>query len=358
VCRSCGTAQAVISPKWEDEARRIYGAYAIYHQSGGAEQTVFDPATGAAAARSSRLLGQLQRAVRLPAKGRLLDVGCGNGSTLRAFREIAPDWRLAGLEVSERYKSAVESIPGVERLYTGNVTEVPGEFDVITLIHALEHIQSPTAFLAGVVSKLSPDGILVVQVPDCNQNAFMYLVADHATHFFPSTLDRLITAAGYDLVVPASNWIAKELTVVARKGKAKPRKPAQEPGGDEMVQAVEERVKWLLNLTKDIREIAGKQPFGILGTSIAATWLQGELNGAAAFFVDEDPNRVDQTFMERPVLRTSELRPQSIVVVALPMPMAESVRARLHEEHPEVEWWVPAPLGDDRVPEAMAGSKS
>ena len=47
VCPQCGGAQAVIGPQWEAEARKIYDNYTIYHQGGGAEQSVFDVATGA-----------------------------------------------------------------------------------------------------------------------------------------------------------------------------------------------------------------------------------------------------------------------------------------------------------------------
>ena len=74
-------AQAVIGPQWEAEARKIYDNYTIYHQGGGAEQSVFDVATGAASSRSSRLLHRLEGAILLAEHGRLLDIGCGNGTT-------------------------------------------------------------------------------------------------------------------------------------------------------------------------------------------------------------------------------------------------------------------------------------
>jgi hypothetical protein len=97
-------------------------------------------------------------------------------------------------------------------------------------------------------------------------------------------------------------------------------------------------------LGQQTRALAAKNALGLFGTSIAATWLQEELQGGAAFFVDEDPSRFGQMFMERPILRPSEVPPGRQVMIALPTPMAEQVRARLSREAPGVKWLVPPAL--------------
>jgi len=343
VCLRCGGAQAVISPQWEAEARQIYDRYTIYHQSGGVEQSVFDAATGAASSRSSRLLHRLKEELPFPPVGRLLDIGCGNGSTLRAFNEIAPGWSLAGLDVNDHYKKAVESIPGVEALYAGPIAAVPGRFQVITLIHSLEHIAEPAKFLAGLGCKLVEGGMLVVQVPDCWQNPFMFLVADHATHFFAATLHDVVAAGGYEVVVTADDWISKELTLVARKP-AHELPPGSKTNAVDNGAAVRDRMEWVMMLGQQTRSLAAQNALGLFGTSIAATWLQEELHGEAAFFVDEDPSRFGQMFMGRPILRPRDVPPGGQVMIALPTPMAEQVRARLVRETPNVKWLVPPAL--------------
>jgi hypothetical protein len=103
-------------------------------------------------------------------------------------------------------------------------------------------------------------------------------------------------------------------------------------------------LEWVVALGQEIRALASKNPLGVFGTSIAATWLQGELQGEAAFFVDEDPGRFGQTFMSRQILRPSEVLAGSQVMIALPTPMAEQVRARLVREAPMVNWLVPPRL--------------
>ena len=147
---------------------------------------------------------------------RLLDVGCGTGSTLRAFHEISSCWSLVGFDINERCKTAVESIPGVESFYTGTTEEIPGQFEVLTLIHSLEHIAEPIKFLAELRHKLATGGMLYPE--------YRIVGGTHSCFWSPtmppnSTSDstHVVIAAGYDVVVAADDWIAKELTVVARR---------------------------------------------------------------------------------------------------------------------------------------------
>ena len=343
VCGDCGCAQAVLDRPWHDEARTIYDAYTIYHQSQGVEQSVFDQASGAAVSRSARLLQRLRAEIPLPARGRLMDIGCGNGALLRAFGGLMGPWSLVGVEVNDHYRPVVEAIPGVEGLFTGGPEEVPGLFQMISLMHALEHIPSPGEFIGRLWEKLEPGGLLLVQVPDCAQNPFMFLVADHASHFFVATLRELVESTGYEILVAANDWVAKEITVVARKGRERriARRP-RAPG--DSVPAVTARLDWLRGQIEALRLLAGQGPVGIFGTSIAATWLFAELKGAVAFFVDEDPHRIGQTCFGRPIYRPVDAPAGGAVFIALPPSLAVEVRQRLEREGVKLRFEVPGSL--------------
>ncbi len=97
------------------------------------------------------------------------------------------------------------------------------------------------------------------------------------------------------------------------------------------LEALERKLRWLERTVAAARELAAKGPMGIFGTSIAATWLAAELEGAAAFFVDEDAAQVDKRFMDRPVLHPLQLQAPAEVFVALPPELAESVAKRLQQ---------------------------
>ena len=340
VCLDCGCAQAVLDEVWRRDADRIYSEYTIYHQSQGAvEQSVFDQATGAPLTRSARLVQRLKKETSLPPKGRLLDVGCGNGALLKAFGAAVPNWELFGAEVNDRYRAAVEKIPGVRGFFAGPAQEAPGQYDLITLIHALEHIPSPQNFLRGLREKLTPGGMLLVQVPDCEQNPFMFLVADHSSHFFPAPLRDLVARAGYEPQLGGAGWLSKEITILASRDGSSGK--AASPPIPASADPVARRLSWLAGLVQSLRLAADRERFGIFGTSIAATWLFQELEGEVAFFVDEDATRIGQTFLGRPIHAPGSAPRGATVFIALPPPLAAQIKGRLENCAMNVTWMVP-----------------
>jgi len=328
ICGSCGCVQSPADAAFLRDAAAIYAGYAIYHQSGGAEQAVFN-ASGQAVSRSSRLVESLRSHLPLPPKARLLDVGCGNGATLRAFSEAEPGWSLAGIELDDRNRRQIESIPRVESLHTCALQVVPGCFDVVTMVHVLEHVPRPAEFLAHARDKLTGDGLLIVEVPDYTRNPFELLIADHCTHFSAATAALLLPRAGYAPAVVAEGWVPRELTVVARVAATPPPLPRQATLPAAIRESVEDDLRWLSRVIGAARAMAQRGPFGLFGTSIAAAWLFGEFEGAVSFFVDEDPNRVGNTCLGRPVYHPSQVPAGSRVLLALPAEVAVRIHSRI-----------------------------
>ena len=135
ICHRCGHVQKDIGPEWARQTDSIYADYELNLLADGAEQL-----KGEGVTRSDRLLARLRSRVDLPDAGSLLDIGCGNGATLRAFGRALP--RLAGFEIDAKTREEVLAIPGVKRFFDGDLQRVNEKFDCITLIHVLEHRQS------------------------------------------------------------------------------------------------------------------------------------------------------------------------------------------------------------------------
>ena len=340
VCRACGCVQKVIDEAWRAEIEKIYQNYSIYYQSDGVEQAVFDGGSGQASLRSDRLLAALAAHVKLPEEGRMIDVGCGTGAMLRAFSRFAPRWTLAGAELNDRTRETVERIPGVEALYVGTTDQIPGNFDIVTMVHMLEHIPEPVQYLTSLKDKLKPAALLVIEVPNYLQNPFDVLVADHSSHFTARTAAELIRRAGYDVIFAATDWVPKELTLVARNASTKMETMPGQAEPDPFA-AASATVGWLKTTLKAARECSQQENFGLFGTSIATTWLFAEIGDGVSFFVDEDPARIGKTFMGRPVYHPSEAPAGSHVFIALSRTLAESVEQRLARTG--VEFHLPPP---------------
>jgi hypothetical protein len=196
--------------------------------------------------------------------------------------------------------------------------------------------------LLGKLSKrLNPGSVLFIQIPNVLDNPFDLMVVDHSSHFAPDTVRSAVERAGLRPVVLATDWAPKELTVVAAAADA----PAGESGGRGATRAAVEHMDaslgWLAATAKDATVAAGGGPFGLLGTSIAATWLANMLDGAVQFFADEDMTRVGRQFMDRPVMHPSSVPAGAGVYIAFPPTQARAIRDRLTLTYPGIRWLVP-----------------
>jgi 2-polyprenyl-3-methyl-5-hydroxy-6-metoxy-1,4-benzoquinol methylase len=328
VCHQCGAVQKPANARWREEAASIYRNYDIYFQSGGVEQSVFDPTAGLPRLRSQVLLEHLNVLRPFAETGTALDVGCGKGTFLSAFARLHPGWKLSGYELSRANEPVLAEIPGFGRLYTGPLSDLPSDFDLITLVHALEHFETPVDGLRELAPKLAPDGMIVVEVPNVGATPFDLLVADHASHFTRADLDRLTRRAGLAVLALADDWMVKELSLAAIRAEAGTRPvPPSEPGA--VYDAVVRRVAWLGAVLDQARNAAGGTgPFGIFGTSVAAMWLYGELESAVDFFVDEDPGRIG-TLHGRPVLAPDRIPNGATVYLTLIPHVAQAVATRI-----------------------------
>jgi len=154
---------------------------------------------------ASRRLRILRHLFPGQASGRLLDVGCGDGTFLLAAQRDS--WQVTGTELN----------PSLARSHGLEVHEslqqLPTEpsFDCITFWHVLEHLRDPAASLREAASRLKPSGCLVVAVPDyggwqarCFGRHWLHLdVPRHITHLTSAGLNQLFQASG---LVPSQHW--------------------------------------------------------------------------------------------------------------------------------------------------------
>ena len=329
ICRTCGLVQTPVSTAWSAECEAIYRDYSVYHQSGGIEQAVFDPDTGEPIRRSTKLVQSLLRAFAFPEKGRLIDVGCGNGGFLKAIAPALRSWEFAGVELSDKHRDEVIGIPGVTDFYVMDPADVPGHYTAVSMIHLLEHVPNPAGLLSAMAKKLVNGGFVFAQVPTHSENPFDLLIVDHCSHFTMATLSSLFARAGLVIANPDWGWLPKELSIVAKAGRADAGRADPDAIAEE-VNRVERALGWLGVVEADARTHARSGPIGVFGTSTAATWLTGAIGPeSVAFYVAEDPARERGTHLGRPILTPREVDPAARVLVPLAPRVANSIRRRL-----------------------------
>jgi SAM-dependent methyltransferase len=330
VCAECGMVQKVADGAWQAEAAEIYARYALYHQSRGAEQPIFCENIQQPAPRSALIDVHIASRLKVPEDARVLDFGCGNGAALRTFSERHPNWRLHGAEIGDTARESLSALPNFVGLHDARTPErIRQRFDLVTLIHSLEHIVTPGALLEKLKRMLGDGGSLFVQVPDCAVTPFDLVIADHLSHFTLATLQALCARAGYETLAASNTVLPKELSWIGRPAQAAPHQMAQEAVAD-VIARVEKQIVWLEAQVTAARALAKlSQRFGIFGTSIAGTWLAGAVGEGIAFFVDEDPGRVGGEHLGAPVYLPKSIPSGSDVFVPLVPKTAVAIGARL-----------------------------
>ncbi len=329
VCDVCGAVQKVPDTAWLDEIAGIYADYQAYYQAGGDEQIVFDRATGQPRRRSDVLVERLAAGALLPASGRALDVGCGNGATLRAMSAALPGWELHGFELGDATLPRLQGIPRFQRLYTGVLDALDTDFDLVSMVHALEHFPAPLQTLQALQPAVGT-GSLFIEVCNVEENPFDILVADHLMHFSPATLQLLLHRAGFATRTLSTEWVAKEISLLAHAGAGEslPTVPADYAAQTHARMAA--YVDWLDALQATAHRLAGSgQAFGVFGTSIAATWLGAQLADQVAFYVDEDPSRIGREHLGRPIVSPADVPHGAVVYLALSPRIAAGIAQRL-----------------------------
>ncbi|MEK7451515.1 MAG: class I SAM-dependent methyltransferase [Patescibacteria group bacterium] len=209
-CENCGFVYLNPQPEWE-ELRRFYGGG--YYMADDLPQNK----------QHSPFYNFLRKAKRAifgapnpkfwnfgGAKGKFLDIGCGNGAYESYVILNYPGWEFHGVEPNESSFRVAETVSGFQ-VFNGNLEDARYEnnfFDAILMNHSLEHLPDPSAALKECQRILKPGGRLVIGVPNFNCPArrffgscWIHLDAPrHLFHFSAGVLSGMLKKAGFSVV--------------------------------------------------------------------------------------------------------------------------------------------------------------
>ncbi len=154
-----------------------------------------------------------------PRRGRLLEIGSGFGFLLDYFREDG--WSTTGVDQSRRLCSYAAEVFD-QTVIPLSISEAPleaGSFDVVVMLHVIEHVPNPLATMRKIFEALKPGGTLVLETPRYDTLMFKLLgrrersmACDVHVYFFTvDTLSRLAMRVGF--AVRETEFVGRSLTI-------------------------------------------------------------------------------------------------------------------------------------------------
>ena len=320
LCANC--AHVMSDAGGLDDVAGYYGAeYDSLLESAEADDLYDLDAQGQPIYRSQIQLDTLVRLANLPAKGRVLDFGCGKGAFLVRFQRQYPGWELAGCDVSERYRPFVEPVTGPGRFAVTSLdrAEAPGTgFDLVTMFFVAEHLVEPAAALARVASWLAPSGLLYLTVPNVMTNTIDAFLADHLSHFSSLSLAALVHRAGLRPLVISEHHQLGQLTLMAAADPAVTRRPPTRLGGDLVagyVEAIRAGVARWADCGARVEAFLNARPrdhgaLAIYGAGVFGSYLAlsaGAARESITCFLDQGPFKIGKQHLGRPILHPREI---------------------------------------------------
>lgn len=142
--------------------------------------------------------------INMPAKGRILDIGCATGYFLDAARQNG--WEPYGVELSSYSSAIARDKIGADRIFTGQVAEARFKddfFDVVVMTDVIEHVADLRPFIVEVARILRPGGLVAITTPNPETLSCRILgrhwphyKLEHLQYFTPAALSLLMEPLG------------------------------------------------------------------------------------------------------------------------------------------------------------------
>jgi len=136
-------------------------------------------------------------------RGSFIEIGPGEGYSLRFFNKkynikaIEPD-KINTTNINRYFKRRVCINGDIE------TDKIKGKYDVVYMSHVFEHLVSPLKFLHKIKNNMKDDGIIFIEVPNCECDKMMDSSASknetHVYHFTLSSIRAVLKNEGFEIL--------------------------------------------------------------------------------------------------------------------------------------------------------------
>ena len=145
---------------------------------------------------------------------RALDVGCGAGLLAEPLARLGAE--VTGVDAASELiaaaKAHAEAVGlAIDYRATG-VEAIGGSYDLVAAMEVIEHVADPAAFVASLVARLAPGGLMILSTPNHTRLSRLLTITlaegfgqiprgthDYAKFLAPERLGELLLAAGMEV---------------------------------------------------------------------------------------------------------------------------------------------------------------
>ncbi|HYD03361.1 MAG TPA: class I SAM-dependent methyltransferase [Alphaproteobacteria bacterium] len=145
----------------------------------------------------------IKKYVRDDKKIKFLEIGPGEGYSLRYFNKL---YDISAIEPDKPNTKNINKYFGRKVCVSGDAEtdKIAGKYDIVYMCHVFEHIVSPLKFLHNIKNNIKDDGILFIEVPNCEWPRMMQISAleneTHTYHYKLEGINKLLKKAGYKIL--------------------------------------------------------------------------------------------------------------------------------------------------------------
>lgn len=322
-CTKCGHLQKKIDQNWFNNMSNLYEKKYVFIGKHIAikKNKVFD--------RNELIVKLINKFLKLPKKGKLLDIGCGVGHFVGSFKQIKKKWDVYAHDLTRLNKNIVMKHK-IKKFFIGEVKNIKEKFNLISLNHVVEHLTEPRSVLSHVNSILEDNGKLIIRLPNIKTVHNDLTVLDHCSHFTKESLENILNLSGFKIKKFFNDFNKTELFVIATKNK---KKKINKIKMSKLTKKDFDNLLWLERVSKKIiKDNCGN--IGLFGVGTSSFYLFAKLKNKIKFFVDEDSTKIGNYYYKKKIYEADEVPKKSKVYIAVQSKEASRViRKRLEKRN-------------------------
>jgi len=234
---------------------------------------------------------------KLPQNGKVLEVGCFDGSFLSLFKGR----QLIGCEPNPMGKIAAEryGIEVVPRYFSADDFE-SSSIELVVMRHLIEHLPNPLEALESCRKIIKPNGMLLIETPNIEHTLRRHVIGNfyhqHLHYFSRESLSLILRRAGFDVVAHGIKDFRQYVLATKIENAQDTVDSSCAPYATMIRDQLEDYSRYLDKLRIDISSWLDSNPgrVAIYGASSTATGIVhagGIPHDRLAYLVDADPRK-------------------------------------------------------------------